>query len=379
MSRKSYCIFSAQFLPHMGGVENYTYNLAKKLVEKGNEVTVIASNVDKVAAYENMEGIRVYRVPCFNMLNGRFPVLKANREFRKIHHIISSQKFDMVIVNTRFYLHSLYGIWIGRRKGIRSIFIEHGTGHLTMHNPCLDFVENIVEHTMTFIEKRMCKEFYGVSSACLEWLKHFHIQGSGVLYNAIDLEKIEYRLETAQGEYRKKHQIPENATVITFTGRLLKEKGIVTLVQAVSHLVEKDDKIYLFIAGDGDEEKFVRQSQTSNIIPLGRITAEEVISLLKESDIFCLPSDSEGMPTSVLEAAACRNYIVTTEKGGAKELIVNENYGKILKNNDLNSVQNALKYAIYHSENRKEATEFTYERLKNHFTWDIVAENVINL
>ena len=41
---KKYCIFSAQYLPSMGGVENYTYNIAKKLIAKGNDVTIVTSN-----------------------------------------------------------------------------------------------------------------------------------------------------------------------------------------------------------------------------------------------------------------------------------------------------------------------------------------------
>ena len=35
---KKYCIFAAQFLPHMGGIENYTYNISKELIKRGNEV-----------------------------------------------------------------------------------------------------------------------------------------------------------------------------------------------------------------------------------------------------------------------------------------------------------------------------------------------------
>ena len=48
MAGKKYCIFSAQYLPHMGGVENYTYHLAKELVERGNSVTIVTCNVEKV-------------------------------------------------------------------------------------------------------------------------------------------------------------------------------------------------------------------------------------------------------------------------------------------------------------------------------------------
>ena len=91
MEQKSYCIFSAQYLPHMGGVENYTYHLAKELVEKGNEVTIVTCNVERVATYEKQEGIKIYRLPCLNLINGRFPILKFNKVFWKIHRKYQSQ------------------------------------------------------------------------------------------------------------------------------------------------------------------------------------------------------------------------------------------------------------------------------------------------
>ena len=91
MNQKCYCIFSAQFLPHVGGVENYTYHMAKELVKKGHEVTICTSNVEKVQVYENLQGINVYRLPCYNFVNGRFPVFKLSKEFFEVNKIISQK------------------------------------------------------------------------------------------------------------------------------------------------------------------------------------------------------------------------------------------------------------------------------------------------
>ena len=58
---KRYCIFAAQFLPHLGGVERYTYNLAQKLIEKGNEVTVVTSDISSKTNYEVIDKIKVFQ------------------------------------------------------------------------------------------------------------------------------------------------------------------------------------------------------------------------------------------------------------------------------------------------------------------------------
>ena len=78
---KTYCIFAAQYFPHLGGVERYTYNLAKQLIQDGNKVIIVTSNVYHLKNHELVNGIPVYRIPCYNLLEGRYPVIKFNKEF----------------------------------------------------------------------------------------------------------------------------------------------------------------------------------------------------------------------------------------------------------------------------------------------------------
>ncbi len=374
--KKRYCIFAAQYFPHLGGVERYTYNLSKKLIENGNEVVVVTSNVYRMAEYEEMDGIPVYRVPCINLLEGRYPVLKPNKEFRKIHRNLLNQKFDMVIVNTRFYPHSLYAMMLAKHKKVKCITLDHGTSHLSVHNKFWDTVGGIFEHVLTKVDQLFCKDYYGVSGACNEWLEHFHIKAKGILYNSIDLEEVEFLSKKNVEDYREKYGIPKEAIVIAFTGRLLREKGLPELLNVMDSLCKEREDVYLFIAGDGDLKEEIDNRKTAHIIPLGRIDFEHIVALLNTSDIFCLPSFSEGFSTSILEAVACRCYIVTTARGGARELLINEQYGTIIPTNQEEELYSALKAVLDDRVLRQRAVELAYERVRTHFTWDIVAEQV---
>lgn len=374
--KKKYCIFAAQYLPHMGGVERYTYNLAKKLIEKGNEVTVVTSNTGGFPSYEETENIVIYRLPCINLLDGRYPVLKLNKKFWKTNRILKSKMYDMVIVNTRFYLHSLYGMWFAKKKGIHCITIEHGTSHLSVHNKLFDLIGEVYEHLLTKIDGLFCKNYYGVSQACNEWLKHFHIQAKGVLYNSIDVSEVEKIKDKIQPIYRKKYSIPDDATVIAFTGRLLKEKGLPSLLNVMETLCSQRQDVYLLIAGDGDMKNEIAARESQHIIPLGRLDFEQIITLLSESDIFCLPSFSEGFSTSILEAAACECYILTTARGGAKELLISDDYGSVIENNEEDILCSELMEVLNHPEKRARAVKMTYERLETNFTWENVANQV---
>lgn len=376
---KRYCIFSAQFLPHMGGVENYTYNISKELIKRGNKVVVVTNNTTASLLRENIEGIEVMRFPCFNFIGGRFPVMKLNHQFWKIHKILKKQKYDIVVINARFYLHSIYAARYAKKQKIKSICIEHGTSHLSVNNKVFDFIGGVYEHFHTAVLKSMCKNYYGVSEACCEWSAHFGINSKGVLYNAVDLKKIEQLKADDKLNYRESYHIDNKATVITFTGRLLKEKGIYELISAVEKYNEKHEKIYLMIAGEGPEEEFVKIHRSQYIIPLGRLPFPNIIELLKESDIFCLPSISEGFSTSALEAAACECYIITTKRGGTKELVAGEEYGIVMENNSVESIYEALEKAAGNTILREKGQEMCYNRLKNKFTWEKTVDELERL
>lgn len=374
---KRVCIFSAQYFPtSSGGVERYTYNIAKALRKRGIEVTIVTSRLGDTPEYEKSEEGEIYRLPSVGLMNGRFPVVSLGKEYRSIRKKIAEKKYDLVITNTRFYPLSLVGARFGKENGSRNIVIEHGTSHMSVHNAVLDLGEQVFEHMITCLVKMYCKEFWGVSRACLEWQKHFHIKGKSVLYNSVDMEQIHMLRSIAGNSFRKEHGIPEDALMIAFTGRLILEKGVLELLEAYESIRKKFPDTYLVYAGDGVLYTQIKEKKVPNVILLGQVSFEDVIQLLNVSEIFCLPSVSEGMPTSVLEAIACENFVITTARGGAKEIIQDESYGIILPQNDTKLVEKALLKAVEDKDYRKKAIRKSYEELDRKFTWERVAEKI---
>lgn len=376
---KKICIFSANYLPNTGGVERYTYYLAKELIRQGHKVTVVTSNVFQLPEHEIIEEIEIYRLACLNLLNGRFPVLKFGENFRKINKELKTHSFDFVIVNTRFYLHSLYGVFFAKKNGVKCITIEHGTAHLTVDNKFWDAMGQGFEHFITLFIKHYCKNFYGVSQAACDWSAHFKIKSKGVLFNSVDLNEIKSIVSSTAISYKQRYALPQNAYVVTFTGRLVKEKGVLNLITAFKELALPDS--YLFIAGDGplDEQIKKENSENKNILPLGKIDFQHVISLLSETDVFCLPSESEGLSTSVLEAVASKAFVITTSHGGSKELVAGEDYGIIMEGNSVEEIKNAA-LKVYHDRKYHDtAIQNCYERLKEDFVWEKTAKKVLSI
>lgn len=376
-----FCIFSAQYLPHLGGVENYTYHLAAQLIRMGHNVIVVTSRGAGLQEYEKMEGIEVYRLPGLNLLDGRYPVLNKMSAgcFRAMKRLQLYQ-IDLVIVNTRFYLLSVFGMHFAKKNGIPVITIEHGTGHLSVENAAVDQIGAAWEHFITRIGNKYCKDYYGVSKACCRWLKHFGIQSKGVIYNSIDWERAEKLIRESNPNYRKQLGISDSAKVVTYTGRFIEAKGIKHLIAAVEAICHHREDVYLVLAGDGELMDYVRMHQSNHIIPVGRLDEKNVWSLLTVSDIFCLPSCyPEGFPTSLLEAAACECYLISTGMGGAGELITDNRYGTIIKEGSSKPIYDAILNVLDDESYRKKCAGEGKMRVKNHFTWEITAKRVIKL
>jgi len=376
---KKICIFSSHYFPYLGGVENYTYNLAKALMKRGDKVVIVTSNDMGLLAYEKMDGIPVFRMPCFNLLDGRFPISKVNGEYRRLRKKLMTIAFDLVIVQTRFYPHSVAGMRFAKKQKCKCITIDHGTSHMTISSGFWDWLGRCYEHGITAIEKRLCQDFYGVSGECFNWLKHFGIAPKGILYNAIDNDNIQKLLLVKGRDFRAEHQISADTIIITYTGRLVKEKGIMNLIAAINQMSVKQN-ICLMIAGDGEEMASVEAAASDKIIPLGKLAFADIIALLKQTQIFCLPTDyPEGFPTSTLEAAAADCYIVTTTRGGSKELLIDDSYGIIMKDNRVETISQALTQAVTIDTGRDVAIARTKKYLLTHFTWDIISQKVDEL
>ena len=103
----NFLIFSAQYLPHMGGIENFTYNISKELLSRGNKVTVVTNNTVNSPSFETLDEIEVLRFNCYNFIDGRFPVYKKDSIYREIFNRLDKRNYDLVIINARFYFHSI--------------------------------------------------------------------------------------------------------------------------------------------------------------------------------------------------------------------------------------------------------------------------------
>lgn len=129
--------------------------------------------------------------------------------------------------------------------------------------------------------------------------------------------------------------LPQKYDLI-FVGRLVENKGIGLLFNAVSILKIKNEKLKVLIVGNGSLENDLRLKVKNlklqdNILLYGRAKdSSEIAQLLNESKIFVMPSYNEGGPRVVAEALACGIPVLATSVGIVPDLLKNGCGGEII-------------------------------------------------
>ena len=142
-----------------------------------------------------------------------------------------------------------------------------------------------------------------------------------------------------------------NKLNVLFLGLIAKEKGIFDLVQMIGKNVQIfRGKLVLHIGGNGNVkelERLILRYGIDDIVHYhGWVSGEAKDRLLSQSDVYVLPSYTEGLPMSILEAMAYRMPIVATPVGGIPEIVRNGENGYLVSPGDETALLGALRNLV---------------------------------
>jgi glycosyltransferase involved in cell wall biosynthesis len=162
--------------------------------------------------------------------------------------------------------------------------------------------------------------------------------------NKLKLKNTIVILNAVEKKNNYEHKIIEDKIKILFLGKICAEKGIFDLINFLStNMYFLNGKIILTICGIDSEEKLkniiANTSGGSNIKYLGWVDGQEKETLIKENDIYILPSRFEGVPISILEAMAYGKPIIATNVGGIPSLVKENFNGWLIESEKLDQME----------------------------------------
>ena len=174
-----------------------------------------------------------------------------------------------------------------------------------------------------------------------------------------DLEKHGNKISVAYehfvdfNEFKIKKQLDERDNLVGYIGRLSEEKGVLNFVKAIPKVLEKENKIKFLVGGDGQlrdkiEEYLDVASLNDKVKLTGWIPDEEFSTYLNELKLFVLPSYTEGLPYTLLEAMACGTPVLATPVGAIPDVIKDGETGFIMENNSPECIAENIVRALAH-------------------------------
>ena len=144
------------------------------------------------------------------------------------------------------------------------------------------------------------------------------------------------------GEHKAPHEVPQ----LVFTGRLVEQKRPLLLLDALAHLSNLPWKLTLI--GDGPlmaavQERAEALSLKDRVHFTGWVSSDQVHTILGASDIFCMPSESEGLSVAAVEALKHGLAIAGTGIPGLRDVLTDGVNGRAVHVDDVNAYAGALR------------------------------------
>ncbi|MGB0055853.1 MAG: glycosyltransferase family 4 protein [Methyloceanibacter sp.] len=181
--------------------------------------------------------------------------------------------------------------------------------------------------------------------------------------------------------------LPEPPPPITaaYVGRMLADKGLMTLIQAYSLATSRGLKLQLLLAGDTDREnpgslapEQLREFASAfGINWLGHVA--DIREVWARAHIAVLASRREGLPKSLLEAAACRRPMIATDTPGCREIAIRDETALTFPVDDAPALAEALTQMAGDGEMRARLGKRARELVEEKFSADVIGKQIVAL
>ncbi|MBU4502867.1 MAG: glycosyltransferase family 4 protein [Nanoarchaeota archaeon] len=316
-----------RFPPAEGGGEQVVYNLAKQQVKMENEVYVITTNlmkevpreVDKtLPTKEVMNDINVIRMKTYPT---GLPVWGYGSIFFGLKKLLNEIKPDIVHTHSYGYFHSDVLARLRKKSEWKLVMTSHG---FTPGRGIFRYVKKIYDKS---IGKRTVKNIeagIAISKKDKEIFERLGAKNIYIIPNGIELSKFEGLPD--KNVFRNKYNV--KGKMILNVSRLSRIKGHAFLIEAFSRIVKEFPDTTLVIVGEDWGElmhlkKLVKRLNLGDrVIFTGKIPEKYLLGAYSSADVFVLCSIEEPFGIVLLEAMASSVPIVSTNRGGPPEVIV---------------------------------------------------------
>lgn len=364
------------------GIGQISVSLARAQYLLGNNVRIWSLDTDDNISWASTNhDFPSSRITGFKL--NYLPSLWISTEITKCAHKSTKSMFDVV---------HQHGIWTGastatlilaKEKGIPTVIAPHGS----LNQWALNLSRYKKRIALTFYEGenlKLASCLHATSENEITDFRRFGLKNP-IAYIQNGIQEKYLTKSGNSSKFRELNDIPTNKRILLFLSRITPKKGLTMLINAISSIRADFEKWQLIIAGNDEFdhkkeiEALIDQLNLGDKIKIiGPLFDQLKLDAFAASELFILPSYSEGSPMVVLDSLAAGVPVITTKASSWSDL--NEYNSGWWTDIDTHAIAVALKKAVTMStEDLKQMGENARELIALKFTWPQLADKTIQL
>lgn len=379
-------MLSWEFPPRsVGGLAQHVYDLATALAQAGEEVHLITCAADRAAGRaadrvperEVVNGIHVYRVNPYNLSAPDFLTWVLQFNLGLVEYAVSlvNSLGDLDLIHAHDWLVAYAGRALKHAYRVPLIATIHATEYgrnQGLHNDLQRYISD-VEWWLVYeawrvivCSRYMARELQRVFQAPPDKLR--------IVPNGVDMSRYQ---GSGRGLSRLFFAAPDEKIVL-FVGRLVQEKGVHLLLEAVPKILHYYSRVKFIIAGRGPAESYLRNKAAdlgiaSRVYFTGYIDDETRDWLYREAAVAVFPSLYEPFGMVVLEAMAAMAPVVAADVGGLSEIVTHEVNGLKCYAGNPNSLADNVLRLLHEPDLAGRLADTAKQEIDKLYTWQEIA------
>jgi glycogen(starch) synthase len=377
----SVMMFSWEYPPRViGGISPHVYFLSKSLAKEDVKVHVVTCDFPGAPAHEVIDGVEVYRVDSYKNPAPDFAtwVYLMNLNMQKEAAAIVNSLPDKIDV---FHAHD----WLVATAGIGLKHVFRKPLLVTMHSTEIGRrdglhtdTEKMIHETEAWLTyeawKVICCSDYMVSH--VRWAFGLPEDKLVMIPNGVNVSVYD-KIDEDLSVFRAKYALPEEKIVL-YVGRLVYEKGIHILINAVPKVLGKVNAKFIIVGSGYMKEQLLNIVRSMNlehkVLFLGFVDDETLLGLQKCSDVSVVPSLFEPFGIVALEAMAAKSPVVVSDTGGLAEIVDHDVTGFKAYPNNPESLAYGISKILLDEKYKNYVRANAYRKVQEKYDWQKIAQ-----
>lgn len=366
----------------IGGISRVVYDLAQNLGKFGNDVHVLTCWEPYTKNYEIDKNVTVHRVHVYNNPSNNFVEWVMQLNFAMLEYsikLVQNNEFD--IIHAHDWLVAYAARVLKKSYDLPLITTIHATEHGRnngIHTEMQRTINNIEKWLVNESERLIVNSNYMKS----ELLSIFNVESEKIciISNGVDLDKFDnvYYDVKFRENYASK-----NEKIVFYVGRLVNEKGVHLLLNAIPKVLSCFNDVKFVIAGKGPcLNNLIELSQNLNIKNrvyfTGFVSEEVLLKLYKCSDIAVFPSTYEPFGIVALEGMVAGIPVVVSDTGGLKEIVKHKEDGMEFYSGNSNSLADCILELLKDDSLSDRIRNVALQKVHKLYNWNNISEMILN-